>query len=75
MYPLAAMLTPSKRGTQMNKMEQAAREHAKAWLAYQRSPQAKLDRIADQAQRAKHDIANGHSPKCSLTKCHSDCKK
>lgn len=59
----------------MNKMEQAALQHANAWLRYQRSPQARIDRAIDAAQRAKRDHALGHSPNCGLLKCHPECKR
>jgi hypothetical protein len=59
----------------MNKMEQAALQHARDWLRYERSTQAITDRAADVVKRAKRDHAHGHSPKCGLLKCHPDCKR
>jgi len=56
----------------MNKMEKAALRHAKDWLEYQRSPQARVDAAIDAAKRAKRDRAFGHSPKCGLLKCHPE---
>jgi hypothetical protein len=59
----------------MNKMEKAALQHACEWLRYQHSPQARTDELIDAAQRAKHDHAFGHSPKCGILKCHPNCKQ
>lgn len=56
-------------------MERAALLHVKAQLAYQRSPQARLDAIQDKAKRAELDRKNGHSPSCTLTKCAPGCQK
>lgn len=55
------------------KMEDAALQHARDELRYQRSTQALNDRASDIARRAKIDRKLGHSPKCGILKCHPDC--
>lgn len=57
----------------MTQQEKAALDHAKAWLQYQRSPQARRDLEADRARRAAADRKAGHSPQCSLTRCSVNC--
>jgi hypothetical protein len=61
--------------TWFQKLEQAALDHAAAELRYQRSTQARIDLAADITRRNKLTIAQGHSPKCGLLRCHPDCKK
>jgi hypothetical protein len=58
----------------MSQMEQSALGHAAEWLRYQSSPKAAKDLAKDKAKRATADKATGHSPKCSLTNCHPECK-
>jgi len=58
----------------MTKMEQAALDHVRAELRYQRSSRARNDLAADIARRARIDRMQGHSPKCGILKCHPDCK-
>jgi hypothetical protein len=60
---------------QMNQMEQAALKHATEWLKYQCTAQAAKDLARDKEKRRATDIAKGHSPKCTLTKCHPECTK
>jgi hypothetical protein len=60
---------------EMNKFEKAALEHVAAELKYQRSTQAAADRIKDMDRRARADRKLGHSPKCTLTKCHPECMR
>jgi len=57
----------------MNEMERLALQHAAEWLKYQRSPQAAIDLARDKRRRAAANIAAGHTPQCSLTKCVSEC--
>jgi hypothetical protein len=45
---------------------------AKNWLNH---PDRLAENIADKAARNAADIKTGHSPKCTLTKCHFECKK
>jgi hypothetical protein len=59
----------------MNGLEKAALAHAAEWLRYQKSPQYARDLKADGAGRAALDKKVGHSPKCSLTKCHPECAR
>jgi hypothetical protein len=59
----------------MNAMEKAALDGAAEWLRYARSPQFSADLKRDRAERASRDKAAGHSPKCSLTKCHPECRR
>ena len=54
-------------------LERAALDHARQWLAYQRSPQARRDAEIDRKRRAAADRAAGHLPACSLTKCAAGC--
>ena len=56
-------------------LERAALRHAEEWRAYQRSPQARRDAIADRERRAAADRKAGHSPACTLAKCAPDCGK
>ncbi len=51
------------------------REAAAAEQRYQAGPEAETARIADRTRRAKADVAAGHSTRCSLTKCASECSK
>lgn len=51
------------------------RKAAAEWLAYQRSPQASLDRQIDRQRRLAADKATGHSPRCTLSGCAADCNK
>lgn len=59
----------------MNDMEHMALKHLAEEMAYRRSPQYKTDQIADRKRRAEADRNAGHSPLCSLSKCHSSCGK
>lgn len=59
----------------MRKMEQAALEHAAAELRYQGSQKARDDLAADIARRNRITIAQGHSLKCGILKCHPECKR
>jgi hypothetical protein len=45
---------------------------ARQWLAH---PDRVLEDKLDAIKRADADIKLGHSPKCTLTKCHSNCNK
>jgi hypothetical protein len=45
---------------------------AKNWLNH---PDRIIENAIDKIEREKRDIRAGHSIKCSLTKCHSDCNK
>jgi hypothetical protein len=59
----------------MNKrdfFEMQRAEQARKWLAH---PDRIIENKMDAIKRASNDIKVGHSPKCSLTKCHSDCSK
>ena len=57
----------------MNRMERAAQEHARDELHYRASTRAIADMANDKSAREKADRKIGHSPKCSLTKCHPEC--
>lgn len=59
----------------MNGMEKAALNHAAEWLRYSRSPQARRDADQDRQRRLVADRATGHSPACTLTKCHPSCNR
>lgn len=59
----------------MNEMERVALKGAAEWLRYARSPQAARDLARDKVRRAAADRKAGHSPLCSLTKCHPDCPR
>lgn len=48
-------------------------EAAKAWLMYQNSKQAVVDRQIDRQRRLASDKATGHLPSCTLSKCSADC--
>lgn len=55
-----------------------ARETQKAALEelrYQRSPQAKIDLENAKLRQVAADRKAGHSPLCSLTKCHPHCQR
>jgi hypothetical protein len=56
-------------------LERLCLKRASEWLAYDRSPQAAIDRRKDAERRAKADRAVGHLPTCSLTKCDPICGK
>jgi hypothetical protein len=57
----------------MNRLEKDSLKHAAEWLRYSRSPQALLDAEQDRLRRIEGDKKAGHSPLCSLTKCHPSC--
>ena len=57
----------------MTRMEKAALAHVVDWKKYQRSPQYAADLRQSRAAREAQDIKAGHSPACSLTKCHPSC--
>lgn len=57
----------------MKEIEKSSLRHAKDWLDYQRSPQAKADLAADKAKRDELTLKQGHSLKCGLLKCHPEC--
>lgn len=70
---MASVGNSLKEDTTMNASETAT--VAAQERQYQKSAQSVLDRLMDRKKRADLDIANGHSPLCSLTKCHKDCTK
>ena len=45
---------------------------AKKWINH---PDRIIESSIDKITRAKNDIKTGHSVKCTLTKCHSECNK
>ena len=45
---------------------------AREWLSH---PDRIIENKLDSIKRANNDIKLGHSPKCTLTKCHSDCNQ
>jgi len=53
-----------------NETQRAALEQ----LKYERSDQARIDRVIDRSLRAARDIKLGHVPECTLMKCAPDCK-
>lgn len=57
----------------MNQMERQSLKHAADWLRYSKSPEYKMDASIDKERRAASDKKSGHSPACSLTKCHPNC--
>lgn len=59
----------------LSRTERAALQHAREWIEYSRSAQSKIDAEADRLRRMKADIAAGHSPDCTLTKCASNCQR
>jgi hypothetical protein len=61
----------------VREMEQAlrCRQMAAEERSYQCSRQAKIDLDAARVRRAKADLAAGHLPSCSLTKCDSQCDR
>lgn len=59
----------------MTRLERAALDHAKEWLRYQSSPQAKRDAEIDRKRRAERDKAAGHLPTCGILKCSPHCKR
>lgn len=59
----------------MNQMEKASLNHAAEWLRYQKSPKAKDDLAADITRRTRLTIAQGHSTKCGILKCHPECRR
>lgn len=56
-------------------MEQAALGHAADELRYQRSQKARDDLAADIARRDRLTLAQGHSLKCGILKCHPECPR
>jgi hypothetical protein len=59
----------------LSEIEKASLAHVAEWLGYQKSPQCAADLKADKARRAKTDKKLGHSPKCTLSRCHPECSK
>lgn len=57
----------------MNGLESA--KAAAEWNAYTKSDKARIAQTIDKSRRAAADIKAGHSPLCSLTKCHPTCKR
>jgi hypothetical protein len=57
----------------LTSLEKTALRHVAEWQRYSRSPQARQDAEQDKVRRAKADRAAGHSPLCTLAKCHSSC--
>jgi len=55
-----------------DKFEFQRAEEARKWLAH---PDRILENKLDVDKRATNDIKLGHSPKCTLTKCHTNCNK
>ena len=45
---------------------------AEKWI---KDPMRIIELKLDREKRANQDIYVGHSPKCTLTKCHNECKK
>jgi hypothetical protein len=45
---------------------------AKRWLS---DPERIREDFIDQQRRLAADIKAGHSPKCGIMKCHSECNK
>ena len=45
---------------------------AREWFNH---PDRIIENAIDKIEREKKDIKLGHSVKCSLTKCHSECTK
>ena len=45
---------------------------ARSWLNH---PDRIIENSIDKISRAKNDIKLGHSIKCTLSKCHSECHK
>jgi hypothetical protein len=58
----------------MRKMEQAALAHAAAEIRYQKSQKSRDDLAADIARRNRLTIAQGHSLKCGILRCHPECR-
>ena len=59
----------------MNKWERAQLRRAIEAEKYIQSPQYADMMEADRKRRQEADINAGHSPKCSLNRCHADCPK
>lgn len=59
----------------MNQMEKASLKHVAAELRYQSSQKARNDLATDIARRNSLTIAQGHSLKCGILKCHPECGK
>lgn len=59
----------------MNQMEKSSLSHATEWLRYQKSQKARDDLAADIARRNRLTIAQGHSTKCGVLKCHPECRR
>lgn len=55
-----------------DKFEHNRALEAKKWL---NDPMRAIELELDKQHRANVDRKLGHSPKCSLLKCHSDCSK
>lgn len=55
-----------------DKFEMDRAEKARKWLAH---PDRTIENKTDAKRRADNDIKLGHSPKCTLTKCHPECNK
>jgi hypothetical protein len=45
---------------------------ARKWISH---PDRIIENAIDKITREKNDIKTGHSIKCTLTRCHSDCNK
>jgi hypothetical protein len=45
---------------------------SKKWLSH---PDRIIESAIDKINRQKNDIKTGHSIKCTLNRCHSDCNK
>jgi len=69
------MMDLSKRSKQMRQMEKSSLEHAAAELLYQGSQKARNDFAADTSRRNHLTIAQGHSLKCGIMKCHPECQR
>jgi hypothetical protein len=45
---------------------------SKKWMSH---PDRIIENAIDKINRAQNDSKTGHSVKCTLTRCHSDCNK
>ena len=71
MFPSAkTLLSRSKQNR--DKFELLRANQAREWLSH---PDRIIENKLDVIKRANNDRKLGHSPKCTLTKCHSDCNQ